>query len=249
MASTYLVGGGWSAHAMRSTIGRFIAAAGASPVIACVLLDQPGPEQYFARFADRLGAAGASAVRPVFVGRRHPLELSHLDAADGVLIGGGLTPGYMEALAPVRTTLATWLAARDVPYAGFSAGAAIAARAAIIGGWRMTVPGGMTTVCPEEVAEDLHEVTVVEGLGLVPFTVDVHASSWGTLSRLVSVVHAGEVHEGWAVDEDTMLVHDRGRVTVHGTGRAYHVRATGTDVTIAIHQPTEADRRLAEVAP
>ena len=57
------------------------------------------------------------------------------------------------------------LAERGVPYAGFSAGAALAARSAVVGGWLLDgVP-----VCPEDTAEDLDEIAVRDGLGLMSF--------------------------------------------------------------------------------
>ena len=66
---------------------------------------------------------------------------------------------------------------RGRPYLGFSAGAMIAPERAIIGGYR--VRG--VEVCPEEASEGLGEVELREGLGLVPFAVDVHAAQAGTL--------------------------------------------------------------------
>ncbi len=86
-----------------------------------------------------------------------------------------------------------------MPYAGFSAGAAIAGSHAVIGGWRIDgVP-----VCPEDSNEDLDAVDVVEGIGLVPGAVDVHAAQWGNVSRLVAVVAAGLAPSGVAIDEGT----------------------------------------------
>ena len=63
------------------------------------------------------------------------------------------------------------LVALGRPYAGYSAGSAIAASRALIGGW--LAPGGHPVV-DREVAEELDGLTVRDGLGLVPFSVDVH---------------------------------------------------------------------------
>lgn len=223
MPDVFLIGGGWNAAAVRSTYGRFVAAAGGDATVACVVLDALGHEQYCARLADVLHSAGARRVLPVFVGAR-ALEPVDVDGADAVFVGGGLTPAYVEAVAVARAWLPEWLATNDVPYAGFSAGAAIAASTAVLGGWKMSPAGREITVCPEEVAGDVYDVVVRDGLGLVPFAVDVHASAWGTLSRMVSVVEAGLSSEGWAVDEDTLLHVAGDDVQVHGLGRAYHVR-------------------------
>ena len=103
-----------------------------------------------------------------------------------------------------------------MPYAGFSAGAAIAGTHAVIGGWRLDgVP-----VCPEDSNEDLDAVAVVEGIGLVPGAVDVHAAQWGNVSRLVAVVAAGLAPEGVALDEGTTLGPDGPSV---GAGRVWRV--------------------------
>ena len=56
------------------------------------------------------------------------------------------------------------------------------------------------------------------GLGLVPFAVDVHATQWGTLTRLVHAVDAGLVAEGWAVDNGTVLVAGDGLRGSRGSG-------------------------------
>jgi cyanophycinase len=124
-----------------------------------------------------------------------------------------------------------------VPYAGYSAGAAIAAERAILGGWRLD----RLAVCAPEAAEDLVEVAVAPGLGLVPFAVDVHATQWGTLTRLVHAVAAGLVDGGWAVDEGTALVlGDGGPPHVEGLGGAYRVTRSGGSLTVALARPPAA---------
>jgi cyanophycinase len=57
-------------------------------------------------------------------------------------------------------------------YLGFSAAAAIAADQALLGGWRV----GEVAVCSEENAEDLDQLSLQPGLGLVRSTIDVHAA-------------------------------------------------------------------------
>ena len=78
-------------------------------------------------------------------------------------------------------------------------------------------------MCAEEAGEDLDELSVRDGLGLVDFAVDVHASQWGTVTRLLHAVSAGLVSEGVAVDEHTALEVDGDRWTVHGSGSVYRV--------------------------
>jgi cyanophycinase len=165
-------------------------------------------------------------VHELVVSSARPPRRGDLDGAAGVFVAGGWTPGYHEALVGSGTG---WLPA-GVPYAGFSAGAALAAERAILGGWRL----GGVAVCPAEAAEDLDELAVAPGLGLVPFAVDVHATQWGTLTRLVHAVAAGLVTEGWAVDEGTALALDGAAPHVAGLGAAYRVVREGERVGVTL---------------
>ena len=106
----------------------------------------------------------------------------------------------------------------------------MAATRAIVGGWRL----GGRDVCAEEAGEDLDELAVRDGLGLVPFAVDVHATQWGTLTRLLHAVGAGLVAEGWAIDEGTVLVVDDGAVWAHGLGSVYGVAPRGAGVVVSV---------------
>ena len=155
--------------------GPLLRAAGATPTIACIVLDEGDGFEQFQRWADALQAAGECTPRPVLVTLGDVLDVAALDGADGVLVCGGLTPAYAHALTPARDGLRQWLGGGR-PFAGFSAGAATAADAALVGGWR----SGHVAVCPEDAGEDLDEISVVPGIGLLPLTVDVHAAQWGT---------------------------------------------------------------------
>ncbi len=152
---------------------------------------------------------------------------------DGVLVGGGLTPDYHRALRPFAGAIRSAVAA-GLPYAGFSAGAMIAPQRALLGGWRV----GPTAVTHEDNGEDLEGVTVSDGLGLLGATVEVHTAQWGTLSRLVAAVDAGEVAAGIAVDENTVVILDPstdgapGTAAVAGWGQAWFVTATDDGVRV-----------------
>ncbi|MFE0460646.1 Type 1 glutamine amidotransferase-like domain-containing protein [Kitasatospora sp. NPDC058965] len=219
--SAYLIGGGWRPDAAGLVYGPFLAAAGAEPVVACLLIDEGDGAAQFARFEAALRAAGPCTPVPVLVPLGGSVDLSALDGADALLVCGGLTPAYQEALSPVGGELAALLADRGMPYAGFSAGAAVAADAAVVGGW---LSKG-TQVCAEESGEDLEEIEVRPGLGLVPFTVDVHAAQWGTLPRLIEAVATGAAVRGAAIDENTLLHVDGDRARVAGLGRVHVVEA------------------------
>ncbi|MFF9767080.1 hypothetical protein ACF1GT_10800 [Streptomyces sp. NPDC014636] len=232
---TFLIGGGWDRAEVYEP---FLREVRGERRVGCLILDEGDGAAQFERYAAALRKAGPSCTPvPLLVplGGRFEPETA-LDGIDGLLVCGGLTPAYQEALAGCLERLPRLLAEREVPYAGFSAGAAVAARRAVVGGWLVDgVP-----VCPEETGEDLSEVEVRAGLGLVPFAVDVHAAQWGTLARLVAAVGRGDVPYGVAVDENTLLVVGDGEARVAGAGRAHVVRPQppGT-VTVRSYTPGE----------
>lgn len=147
-----------------------------------------------------------------------------LSDVDGLVVAGGVTPSYQRALAPLVDQVRL-LVADGLPYLGFSAGAALAADEALVGGWLI----GDVPVCPEPASEGLEDVTLAEGFGLVDLAVDVHAVQWGTLARLVAATEAGLVTGGVAVDEHTVLVVGEGALTVLGTGNVWRVEAQHDD--------------------
>ncbi|SES49476.1 cyanophycinase [Streptomyces sp. yr375] len=230
----FLVGGGWDEAVADAVYGPFLRAAsaksgdGTAPRVLCVVVDEGDGGEQFARYDGALRKAGECVPVPslVPVGKRFDVAALSEDVA-GVVVCGGLTPAYQEAFAATGASgsgleaLAALIAERGVPYAGFSAGAVVAARDAVVGGW--LVDG--VAVCPGDAAEDLEEVEVRPGLGLVPFGVDVHAAQWGTLGRLVAVVAGGRLAHGVAIDENTAVEVGSGPlVRVAGLGRAHSVR-------------------------
>ena len=231
--SVFLIGGGWTTAGFAHTYGPFVASvtANGGSRIACILLDDDEDDRdaYFARNVTAFAAVGFTGLDPVFVSSTRPLMESDIAGADGIFVGGGLTPDYYDAIVP---SAGTWLPAmieRGIPYAGFSAGAMIAPAHGIIGGWKLRRDNGDDlAICSEDVSEDEEYLDIRPGLGLVPFAVDVHASQYGTPTRLLHAVNAGLVPEGWAIDEDTALEVISGKITVHGLGSAYLARPTAT---------------------
>lgn len=218
-SSVHLLGGGWKAIAQM--YGPFLAAAGSDPTIACIVMDEGDGLEQFGRWESALRTASACRPVPVLVRVGEVLDAVALGDAQGVLVCGGLTPAYADALVPAGPALRAWLA-EGRPYAGFSAGAAVAATHAVVGGWRHLG----RQVCPEDAGEDLDEVTVQAGLGLVDVTVDVHCSQWGTLPRLQAAVGMIPGGRGVALDEDTAVHCYLDRTTVTGLGDTYSVRAS-----------------------
>lgn len=196
--SMLLIGGGWSEASFPHTYRRFAAAIDTeSPRIACILLDEPDREEYFARFVAAFAAIGVVNVHPVFVSPDRPLRHADVDGAEGILIGGGLTPDYHDAILPDAGSWLPLLIEEGMPYAGFSAGSMIAPAQGIIGGWKLRHGTSDIAICSEDVSEDKEYLDIRPGLGLVPFAVDVHASQYGTVARLLHAVQVGRIPEGW----------------------------------------------------
>ncbi len=155
------------------------------------------------------------------------LDVATLGDADALLVCGGLTPAYAEVLAPAASAVTAWLADGQRAYAGFSAGAAVASSPAVVGGFRHDD----VQVCPEDAAEGLEVVTVVPGLGLVSWLVDVHCAQWGTLPRLMATLGQGG-GVGVLLDENSALHCDDDDATVAGLGAVRHLTQDGGAVTI-----------------
>jgi cyanophycinase len=234
--SVFLIGGGWNPAAFPHTYGRFAAAvtANGGSRIACILLDEDERDDYFARSVSAFAAIGVTDLYPVFVSPDRALRESDVEGAAGILVGGGLTPDYYDAIVPSAGTWLPTLIEKGVPYAGFSAGAMIAAATGIIGGWKLRRGDDDLAICSEDVSEDEEYLDVRPGLGLTPFAVDVHASQYGTPTRLLHTVNAGLAPEGWAIDEDTMVELAPGKIAVSGLGSAYHVRPASESLTVDI---------------
>jgi cyanophycinase len=232
MAPVFLIGGGRDNDAIRASHAGFVRAAGDAPIVALVLDEGEATDPE--RWTGALRLAGAADARAVVVSPARPPRATDLAGAGAVYVAGGWTPGYEEALVAAAGT--GWLAP-GLPYAGYSAGAAIAAATAIVGGFRRD---DGRPVCAEEAAEDLEPLTVRAGLGLVPFAVDVHATQWGTLTRLAHAVDAGLAAEGWAVDEGVALVAGDGPLRVEGLGSAYRVARDGDRLEIAVRAARDA---------
>lgn len=228
--SIHLAGGGRDPAWSGAVYGGFVAEAVArarergvgEPVVGVVVVREPddgsGGAETLGRFVAVLRAAAPVAAVPLLVDEGQELAPDGLGGLDGLLVAGGLTPAYAVALRPLAGEVRARVAG-GLPYLGFSAGAAVAARRALVGGYRQ----GGAVVCPPENGEDLDEVAVVDGLGLLDLTVDVHAAQRGTLGRLVAAVDAGLTPAGVAVDEDTVLVVDGASTAVRGAGRVWWV--------------------------
>lgn len=234
--TVHLIGGGRDSALGAALLAPFVSdaleVAAGDPVIAMLLVLEADDTAGVERFGDLLTGAGAPAgsIRPLIVIEGERLAPEALDGIDGLFVGGGLTPAYLDAVRDAIQRIRDRVHS-GMPYAGFSAGAAIASAHALVGGY--LVDG--VVVCPEDAGEELDEVDVRPGLGLVPFSVDVHAAQWGTLSRLCAAVAAGRSAGGYAIDEHTSLVAEPGEaqpLRVQGAGRAWRVEPQGDGVLV-----------------
>lgn len=246
MTVIFLHGGGDSPAARGDTFGRFLDLTGlgatvdrrpvrsgaGGPLLLIAVADgeeeaRETADSYRALFA-ALGAP-ENRLLPLLLAPDRLLTAQEVAACEpsGIFVCGGATPLYHRALCADLNWVA-YLREHHIPFGGTSAGAAIAAERAILGGWQS--PGDGEAARPilfQGAGEGLARLTVRPGARLVPFAVDVHAGQWGTLTRLFHVARGGLVDEGWAIDEDTCLIVWPERVEIAGRGYAYHVARDG----------------------
>ena len=214
------------ARDVREYAGSRISSRDRSARIAVVVHARSGdPADLLPAYVEPLGVRLGFEAVPVLLQARQPAQSSLFDGADGIVVGGGLTPAYLGGLE--ASAAAIFRRVSDgVPYLGFSAGAMVAPAHALIGGYRV----GGVEVCGEECSEDLDELAIRDGLGLAPFAVDVHAAQAGTLSRAVGAVAAGLVERAVAVDENTALILPAAgseSFEVLGGGNCWDIRRAG----------------------
>jgi len=233
--SVHLVGGGWTPENDAAVFGPFLVEATArgaasgrtEPRIAIIAVRDGDGDEHIEKLSSALAAAGAFEPVRTSIAHGELTEPRAIQDVDGILIGGGLTPAYLDAIQPIAGEIRRQVAA-GIPYLGFSAGAAIAAERALIGGWRI----GGVEVSPEDGSEDLDEVTIEQGIGLLDVTVEVHAAQWGNLSRLIAATEAGLIEGGLAIDESTALVVGEGALNVVGAGSVWRVSQSDAGVLV-----------------
>lgn len=228
MTSVFLHGGGDMPEAREATFGRFVHALEINGplLIIAVGTDEAEAGDTARYYVELFAALGMPAERlaSLILGPGQMLVAEQVAAYSpcGVFVCGGVTPFYHRVLC-ADTGWVAWLRARGVPYGGTSAGAAIAATTAILGGWQTFGGDEPRPILFRGASEGLDALTVRPGLGLVPFAVDVHAAQTGTLTRLVQAVAGRLADEGWAIDEDTQLEVRPAGIHVAGRGGVYHV--------------------------
>ncbi|GGF25928.1 hypothetical protein GCM10011399_19230 [Subtercola lobariae] len=233
----HLVGGGWPPEDDGAVYREFLSEAAElalregrleGPRVVIVLVrDGDAPEKY-AELRAALDLITEFEPVPVLLAEGRLVDPRVLVGSHGILVWGGLTPAYRDSLAPAFDEIRRQVSA-GVPYLGFSAGAAIASEQALLGGWKI----GEVEVSPQEASEDLDEITLGEGIGLIDLAVDVHAAQWGTLSRLIAATEAGLTDSGVAIDEHTALIVGDGPLRVVGRGSVWTVTLVDGAVRVA----------------
>lgn len=232
--SIHLCGGQWMAEGDAAVTSGFLEEAADrartsdrdAPRIAFLLVGEAG--EWTVGFPASFSAVAPCVPIVHVVAEGDEFASEMLSDIDALVIGGGLTPAYLHAVQPIVDEIRL-LVGDGLPYFGFSAGAAIAAELAIVGGWLIEgVP-----VCPPDAGEDLEEVLVQPGLGLVDVAIDVHAAQWGTIARAISAVESGLIDSAIAIDERTALVVEDDGFLVVGRGHVWQVDAADEGVAVS----------------
>jgi cyanophycinase len=216
----YLVGGDPATCPTPSLLDGFRAEVAARDgALVVVLVERDGVlENHLPRYTDLAGPG--VEIRVVLIGDDSEVAPESFSEAAGIVVAGGPTPRYHAGLHDVAGVVRSAVES-GTPYAGFSAGAMIAGQTSLVGGHRM----GTLEVVHEDCSEGLTQIALESGLGLVPFTSDVHAAQAGTLSRAVAIVDNGWVPRAVAIDEDTVLVVGPSSMRVVGTGSVWFCEA------------------------
>jgi len=213
------------------------------PRLAIALFDHQGSAQrYLPDYVRALADAEAMDIEPVLVERGHSVGPEAFADVDGMCVAGGPTPEYLAGLNGAGHAIRAAVLS-GVPYLGFSAGAMIAPGIALLGGYRMAG----YDVCPRESSEGLDAITVRRGLGLVPFSVDVHTAQAGTLGRTMALVESGEAATAVGIDEDTCLILDEPTASIDecrvtGSGSVWVVNPSTNHIPVVVsrRRATEA---------
>jgi cyanophycinase len=231
--SIHLAGGGWPFDDEGAIFRPFLEEASQrgtdagrldGPRVAIVLVrDGDGPEK-FIELSSVFASLGKIDPIALLAPEGAPIDDALLSDIDGLVVWGGLVPAYRQSLSGSFATIRALVSA-GVPYFGMSAGAAVVSDGALVGGWKI----GDVQVCPIEASQEIEQVTVSEGVGLIDTAIDVHAAQWGTVARLIAATEAAVVDGGLAIDEHTALIVGDGGLRVVGSGSVWSVsRDSGT---------------------
>jgi len=240
--SMFLIGGGWDSESFSLTYGPFIDASTKNNrrkiMLILALEDDTDAEEMEAKYRVPFESFSLNhnEIETIFLSKDHPLSIDALISVSptGFFVGGGLTPLYHELLCQ-NTEWLDYLVENQIPYGGFSAGSAITSQRAVVGGWMRQADEIDIPIIDEDVGEELNRLTVRDGLGLMPHSIDVHCGQWGTITRLINALDGDLIESGLGIDENTMIQVTGGSASVRGFGQVYTVtHDENAGITIAI---------------
>ncbi|WP_203568808.1 type 1 glutamine amidotransferase family protein [Aestuariimicrobium ganziense] len=210
-------------------------------LVICMLGTADETAPYLPAYLDPIRARWAE-VEPVVVNLTDPDDdgsatttwPEDVERSAGLVVCGGWTPGYLSALSPHRDEIGR-MVRRDVPYLGFSAGASIASRHALVGGWQFR---GIQ-VQQEISGEGLAELTIQDGLALVTPMVQVHTDTWSNEGVVITALEHGHGQHAVSIDEQTCLAVDpvTGRTARLGSGRLRWFTREHAGVLVRTEEP------------
>jgi len=241
MPDLYLIGGGWDEVSFPQTFGRFVQA-GTKDGHCTILLvlainDVAARNEITEDFTQMFHALGNVKTEPFFLSTTQNItcDILHAIAPSCIFVGGGLTPRYQEFLGNNRDFI-EYILNNNLPYGGFSAGSAIAAQQSIVGGWKITASGHDIPILDADFSEGLDNIEIREGLGFLPYPLDVHGSQWGTITRVIHAVDHNLIEHGLVLDESTMIEYKNDTMTVFGMGHVYFIQKNGSTLELSLYK-------------
>lgn len=186
-------------------------------------------------------------------GRLEPLAREFLDTADAIWINGGDTRRYHKILCsqPFRQII-TQCRVNGGSIGGSSAGALIAPTRCIVWGGKSTSKGNYALNCPyanSEFRNNNSPLRLGTGLRLLDkVLLEVHATEFGRIPRLMEAMTKSRIHIGFAIDEDTFLSFNRvNAFRVSGKGRVFVVRKHQDGFFVRAFTAHQSFRSLPEI--
>lgn len=186
------------------------------PVAIMLLGSEEEAGQYLADYVEPLRERlPETELRPVWLVGDDTAWPESFEQLGGLVVAGGWTPGYLDALAPKAKQIRQAVR-RGVPYLGYSAGAMVIAKHAYVGGWRL----GERALVQPEWGEGLDQLDVRDGLGIIGQLVETHADAARTEGLVITALEQHLARSAVSIDEHTCLVLEpsTGEVRVDGAG-------------------------------
>lgn len=156
------------------------------------------------------------------------VEFPDEESICGIIVGPSM-PGTVNKYVTVHKQKFNRLVSAGVPYLGFSAGSAVVAKNAIVGGWKSN---GHQITTPEA-AYGFEEIEIEDGLGLIGPSVETHTDARSCMGRAIEAMLVGKMASVVAIDEATcLIVTPNGRTQIAGAGRVAWLSRAGEHVDI-----------------